>query len=519
MVYYFNAIGYGSSDDDGTGDTTRTFFTKVNNMLTELMTSTGRGLVSAQTRNYVFAGPTSGIPAVPSFRPFDPTVDIPAANPVPVNRGGTGGTDAASARYNLFSAVSGTEGSYVVVSGNDLVASHPDVFGSAGFLPLKYLDAGSLTYTSTTTATISRCLAKDSTGAVDMYNPTGGVLDISTIGLLGCLQSADLVGTVATATNTTVVTGTSTTFLTDFVVGDTITINGKTMIVAVVASDTVINTTYNWGVTNSGATYKRGGLPNGLTQMTGTVSTTAAAATLVTGSGTSFNTEFATGDYVTIWGTTRTVSTVTTATAMVLTSAFGTVLNDGITTAREVNKGSFVPFNLYIYQVSNGTSSSFVMSTRSTVAFGSGVSAALVDLPEGYTYYRQLPYDLTFLRDNKISPFTISGNCVRYLYSSRILHDTALSGSLVSYSIGGMGKIAAVAETSISWISGTTSMYSAASDSISYYQYLSVYGNFSGWLSNHTTLGDGIVQYKYAASALTINANFMAKYINTNLFY
>ncbi len=69
MVYSYNGINIGAAGNDGTGDSLRDGLIKANAMLQELMTSSGRSLVTSVTANLVFASP-SGTPGYGSFRPL-----------------------------------------------------------------------------------------------------------------------------------------------------------------------------------------------------------------------------------------------------------------------------------------------------------------------------------------------------------------------------------------------------------------------------------------------------------------
>lgn len=65
----------------------------------------------------------------------------------------------------------------------------------------------------------------------------------------------------------------------------------------------------------------------------------------------------------------------------------------------------------YPYAISNGTSNQIRLFTR-CLSYGD----TLLDLPTGYTYYRQLKFSLQINGRDNMPPFSISGNLVSYTY-------------------------------------------------------------------------------------------------------
>ncbi|MBY0451234.1 MAG: hypothetical protein K2X01_11480 [Cyanobacteria bacterium] len=186
---------------------------------------------------------------------------------------------------------------------------------------------------------------------------TSTTVDISTAGLNGRAQSANLSGTVAYTSGTNTVTGTGTSFLADFKIGDVIFIGGSSAVrITAVSSNTSLTVDFTWGSSASAQTYTRGGraaniwynlyaVTDGTTTglllstrnvaggdtlvdlpftpssaLTGTVATTVGSAT-ITGMGTTFQTDYQVGDTILINGGNQlqiasiTSNTVMTATA------------------------------------------------------------------------------------------------------------------------------------------------------------------------------------------------------------
>lgn len=89
---------------------------------------------------------------------------------------------------------------------------------------------------------------------------TSTTIDITTLGSNGIANSGNLAGTITANSGTTGVTGVGTAFTTDFVVGDVIRTNGgNARRITVIGSNTSITVESNWGATESGVAYSRGG--------------------------------------------------------------------------------------------------------------------------------------------------------------------------------------------------------------------------------------------------------------------
>ena len=113
-------------------------------------------------------------------------------------------------------------------------------------------------YASATTFTVAFFSLPDSLRNKLITKLTSTTVDISTFGLNGIAQSANLTGTVAVTNGSSVITGTSTAFLTDFIVGDCIAIGSQTARIVSIASNTSMTVNRSVWTTTSGQTYKRG---------------------------------------------------------------------------------------------------------------------------------------------------------------------------------------------------------------------------------------------------------------------
>lgn len=185
---------------------------------------------------------------------------------------------------------------------------------------VRYFDLANPVYATAATFTVSRFSCRDSTLTSEIQKSTSTTVDLGTTGLNGIAQSSNLTGTVAISGGT--VTGTGTSFTTDFIVGEPIwTASGASRVTAISTntSMTVENTGLSVG---AGATYRRGG------------------------------------------------------------EARSTAYN--------------------LYAMTDGTTHGLILSTRS-LALGN----TLVDLPSGYTVYRELPFSVCNDASSNLVPFTV----------------------------------------------------------------------------------------------------------------
>jgi hypothetical protein len=129
-----------------------------------------------------------------------------------------------------------------------------------GLFPNFFKGTAAPVYASASTFTIAYLSARDTVlGSSNILKTTSTTVDISTNGTNGCAQSADLTGTIGTGgVPSTTITGSSTTFTTDFQVGDVIWTSGGARRVTNVGGNTTITVESNITISN-GTTYRRGG--------------------------------------------------------------------------------------------------------------------------------------------------------------------------------------------------------------------------------------------------------------------
>lgn len=133
-----------------------------------------------------------------------------------------------------------------------------------GSFPHHYRGSGSPVYVSSSTFTVPYICSRDvalgsGLGGGNISKATSSTIDISTNALNGCAQSAALAGTIGTGgVSTTIITGSSTTFSTDFIVGDVIWTAGAARRITAIASATSLTVESVVTIAN-GTSYKRGG--------------------------------------------------------------------------------------------------------------------------------------------------------------------------------------------------------------------------------------------------------------------
>lgn len=135
---------------------------------------------------------------------------------------------------------------------SDLAAS----LGSG--LPTRYHGGQRPVYATAATFTVASIRARNSDDDGDIVKTTSTTVTVSSTGLNGCAQSSNLTGTIACSGTT--VTGTSTTFSSDFAVGDVIwsTTESTGRRITAIASNTSLTVESSWTIT-SGTNYRRGG--------------------------------------------------------------------------------------------------------------------------------------------------------------------------------------------------------------------------------------------------------------------
>lgn len=140
-----------------------------------------------------------------------------------------------------------------------LVYLYGGIAGTTKYPPYFY-QCPAILRTSASQVYIPVGLFKDDTFAIDIDVLTPQTIDISTTGLNGVCQSANLTGTIAVSSGAATVTGTGTAFTTDFTVGDVIRTNGgQARRIIAIASNTSLTVESNWSSNESGVAFKRGG--------------------------------------------------------------------------------------------------------------------------------------------------------------------------------------------------------------------------------------------------------------------
>jgi len=130
-------------------------------------------------------------------------------------------------------------------------------------LPFRWRGSAPPVYASASTFTMAVIQDKDSTGVFDLLNNSTSTLSMATLGAVnGIAQSANLTGTIAYNNGSPTVTGTSTTFSTDYVAGDVMYDQTNSVVVGVVltvTNNTSITLNANFvGTSKSGANHRRG---------------------------------------------------------------------------------------------------------------------------------------------------------------------------------------------------------------------------------------------------------------------
>jgi hypothetical protein len=132
--------------------------------------------------------------------------------------------------------------------------------------PLNYNQSADFKWASASTITIASIACTDSSGTTLLTKSSSTTVDFSTTGLNGIAQSANLAGTISVTATGTVVTGSGTSFTTDYIVGDVIrTAGGQTRRITAISSNTSITVESAWTTTESGVTYRRGGFARNTT--------------------------------------------------------------------------------------------------------------------------------------------------------------------------------------------------------------------------------------------------------------
>jgi hypothetical protein len=135
------------------------------------------------------------------------------------------------------------------------------------------------------------------------------------------------------------------------------------------------------------------------TNLSGTVSVSASS-TAVTGVGTSFTTQFQTGDVIrTNGGQARRIVTITNATSLTVESVFTTTENGVV-----YRRGGRAPNTWYhLYAIASTSVGNLTASTRNVAG-----NDVLIDLPSGYVRSRQLALSFRTDANSNIVPFYVA---------------------------------------------------------------------------------------------------------------
>lgn len=249
-----------------------------------------------------------------------------------------------------------------------------------------FIYAAAPVYVSATTISMAFFNVSNSFNTGNIKKTTSTTVDLNTTGLNSIAQSSTtLTGMVSVTSGSATITGSGTTFLADFQLGDILFIPslGATFRIIAIASDTSMTGHVNSGVTSSGLTYKRGGrttdtwyylyaVTDGTTtgllvsnrnlalsqalidlpftpvsSLSGTVATTSAS-NQITGTSTTFLTDYKVGDNILIAGGNQlTIISITNDTTMTATTT-ATVTVSGKTHSRVRYQVRQFPFVLKI---------------------------------------------------------------------------------------------------------------------------------------------------------------------------
>ena len=132
--------------------------------------------------------------------------------------------------------------------------------GGGSAYPTGFRGTATPVYSSTTQFTVAHIRDRDSTDASNITKAGSTTVDVSTTDLNGIAQSANLTGTIVVNSGSAAITGTGTTFLADFQVGDVLaSAGGQSRRIITVTDNTNMVAESNFSSNESGVTFKRGG--------------------------------------------------------------------------------------------------------------------------------------------------------------------------------------------------------------------------------------------------------------------
>lgn len=235
---------------------------------TALTTTVGESLKFKEgsnngTNTVTLQGPASTADVTITLPNSTGTLYISGGTDVTVPDGGTGvstitnhGVVIGQAASAIVATTAGTAGQ-VLVSGG---ASADPAFAVVPF-PTKFHGTARPVYASASTFTVASLSERDSTDAQNISKTSSTTVDISTTGINGVAQSANLGGTIAVTNASAAVVGTSSAFTTDFIVGDVVCDNDTAQCrrITVLTDATHLTVESNFTSTDASSNYKRGG--------------------------------------------------------------------------------------------------------------------------------------------------------------------------------------------------------------------------------------------------------------------
>lgn len=239
---------------------------------TALTTTVGESLKFKEgsdngTNTVTLQGPASTADVTVTLPTTTGTLYVSGGTDVTVADGGTGvstltnhGVVIGQAASAVAVTAAGTSGQVLTSNG---ASADPTFQTIATGWPTKYHGSARPVYATSDTFTVASIAERDSTDAQNIAKTTSTTVDISTAGINGTAQSANLGGTIAVTNASAAVVGTSTAFTTDYIVGDVICDNDTTQCrrITVLTDATHLTVESNFTSTDASSTYKRGG-PN-----------------------------------------------------------------------------------------------------------------------------------------------------------------------------------------------------------------------------------------------------------------
>jgi len=298
------------------------------------------------------------------------------------------------------------------------------------FFPKNYYDGFKLNYVSYNSISIGRGVRRNNTDTRNIINEDTSILSLTTTGINGLTQSANLAGNISIPVVSNQVTGSGTAFLSDFVVGDAIYFE-QVLVgnISVVASST--------SVTGSGTTFantfKKGYyiITNGGQKRLVTNVNSNTLLTVAEG----WSSSEATVSYK------KSVAEIVTAISSNTLLSITNVNCNNIVTNLSYKRGGHAPqAHYYIYNIYDNQIDKLIMSSRNL----SG-GQEIKDLPTGYSVAGQVRGAFCTYNDtvknsypiNYVIPFTHHGNTICYSESVLIVLD---AGTQTTYTAVDMSK-------------------------------------------------------------------------------